>query len=344
MSTDNKQSNEKSGDSEWLFFGCFLVGLGIFCGTMFVLDYVSDPYDEREISDALAVLLSDGLAVLLVVVILPIFFCLMILGFAAWKRNMSWLGAGCFLVAFGIFCGTMFVLAYGFDVDERKISDLLFELLLVVVIPPIFFGLMILGFAAWKRIAKKRREQEYVKLFAEFKQDGMNEATYEKIMLFLNDGKYRGNLDVATAPPEKIQRFIEVVSLRYYAILDRLQRADSPALRSELLNLRRKLRGLTPYEWSNDLAALSPVVKTGGSVNVAKQLAELGELRNKGVITQEEFDRGKALFLGNPPDIAAKTLDVLDGLYKLKMNGALSESEYNIKKWELLAGKNLKPK
>jgi hypothetical protein len=50
------------------------------------------------------------------------------------------------------------------------------------------------------------------------------------------------------------------------------------------------------------------------------------------------------MFLGNPPDIAAKTLDILDSLHKLKMGGALSESEYNIKKWELLGGKNLNPK
>ena len=199
--------------------------------------------------------------------------------------------------------------------------------------------------------SEKRYEQEYAKLLAEFKQDAMNEAVYEKIVLFLNHGKKQGTLNVATAPPEEIFRFYEVLTIRYYAILARLHRADSPALRSELLNVGRLLNELNSNkEWSekrlaNDLATLSPAgINVGSSVNVAAQLAELGELCKNGVITQAEFERGKALFLGNPPDIAAKTLDVLDGLHKLKMNGALSESEYNIKKWELLGGKNLNPK
>jgi len=202
--------------------------------------------------------------------------------------------------------------------------------------------------------AEKRYGQEYAKLLAEFKLDGMNEANYEKIVLYLNDGKYQGELNVATAPPEKIQRFYEVLSIRYYALLNRLKTVDLPALRSELLNVGRNLQKLTlnPFnsEWSeqrlaNDLAVLSSAaVHSGSSGNVAVQIEKLGELYKSGVITQEEFDRGKALFLGNPPDVAAKTLNILDGLHKLKTNGALSESEYNVKKWELLSGKNLNPK
>jgi len=103
-------------------------------------------------------------------------------------------------------------------------------------------------------------------------------------------------------------------------------------------------------EWSeqrlaNDLATLSSTVVTpSSSGNIASQVEKLGDLYNKGIITQAEFERGKALFLGSPPDIATQTLNVLDGLHKLKTNGALSESEYNVKKWELLSGKNLNPK
>jgi len=204
----------------------------------------------------------------------------------------------------------------------------------------------------WEVIAKQKHEKEYAKLLAEFKQDGMNEAVYEKIVLHLNSGKYQGQLNVATAPPVKIQRFNEVVSIRYYAILDRLRMTNSPALRSELLNVGRVLGELNPFsnEWSeqrlaNDLSVLSPtVVNSSSSVSIATQVEKLGELYKKSVITQAEFERGKALFLGSPPDIAAQTLNVLDGLHKLKINGALSESEYNVKKWELLSGKNLNPK
>ena len=76
-------------------------------------------------------------------------------------------------------------------------------------------------------------------------------------------------------------------------------------------------------------------------VDVAEQVEKLGQLFLKGVITaeEEEFERGKALFLGNPPDVARKTMETLDDLYRLQQKGALSEGEYNIKKWDLLSGK-----
>ena len=213
-------------------------------------------------------------------------------------------------------------------------------------------GLIVCLWGAWEYDAKKRYEQKYTKLLTEFKLDGMNEANYEKIVLHLNHGKYRGELNVATAPPEIIQRFYEVLSIRYDAVLNRLKTVNSPALRSELLNVGRNLRTLNPFnnEWNeqrlaNDLAVLSSAaVHSGSSVNVAAQIEELGKLYKSGIITQEEFDRGKALFFGSPPDVAAKTLSILDGLHKLKTNGALSESEYNVKKWELLSEKNLNPK
>ena len=213
-------------------------------------------------------------------------------------------------------------------------------------------GLILYLAGVRKDRAKAKYEQEYAKLLAEFKQDGMNEAIYEKIVLFLNHGEKQGQLNMATASPEEISRYNEVLSIRYHAILHRLQRADSPALRSELLNVGRFLHELNSFngEWNeqrlaNDLATLSSAaVQSGNSVNIAAQIAELGELCKKGIITQEEFNRGKALFLGSSPDIAAQTLNILDGLHKLKINGALSESEYNIKKWELLSGKNLNPK
>jgi hypothetical protein len=213
-------------------------------------------------------------------------------------------------------------------------------------------GLVLFLAGVWKEIAKQGRKKKYAKLLAEFKQDSMNEAVYEKIVLFLNHGKMRGQLNVAATPPEKINQWNEVLSVRYFAILDRLKRENSPTLRSELLNVGRCLRELNSFsdEWNeqrlaNDLAVLSPVaVNSGSPINVAAQIEKLGDLYKKEVITQEEFDRGKALFLGNPPDIAAQTLNVLDGLHKLKTSGALSESEYNFKKWELLGGKNLNPK
>ena len=77
-------------------------------------------------------------------------------------------------------------------------------------------------------------------------------------------------------------------------------------------------------------------------VDVAEQVEKLGQLFLKGIITAEEFERGKALFLGSPPDLAKKTMETLNDLYRLQQKGALSEGEYNIKKWDLLSGKLVK--
>ena len=224
------------------------------------------------------------------------------------------------------------------------------------ITPPYFLctlaGLAVFLWEVWGRWSEKKCEQEYTKLLAEFKQDGMNEAVYEKIMLLFSGGSKTLQINATTATPEELRRYNEVISVRYYAILDRLHRADSLALRNELLKTGRFLNELNSFsgEWNeqrlaNDLATLSPAaVNPSRSVNIAAQLAELDELCKKGVISQVEFERGKALFLGNPPDISTQTLNILDGLHKLKMSGALSESEYNTKKWELLSGKNLNPK
>ena len=250
-------------------------------------------------------------------------------------------------------CGCLMFIVFGFisigclNSEGPVSSDLLAPYLLCTLV-----GFILYFTGVWKDRTKKRSEKKYAKLFAEFKRDGMNEVVYKKIVQLLNHGTKRGQINVATALPEEIRRHNEVLSIRYSAILNRLRKTDSPALRSELLNVGRFLQELNSFngEWSeqrlaNDLATLSSAaVHSGGSVSIATQIAELGELCKKGIITREEFDRCKALFLGSPPDIATQTLGILDGLHKLKTNGALSESEYNVKKWELLGGKNLNPK
>jgi hypothetical protein len=74
---------------------------------------------------------------------------------------------------------------------------------------------------------------------------------------------------------------------------------------------------------------------SGGSV--AQEIERLGQLLISGVITGEEFERGKTLFLGAPPDKAASAIELLQNLDVLKKKGVLSESEFNMKKWEILS-------
>lgn len=69
----------------------------------------------------------------------------------------------------------------------------------------------------------------------------------------------------------------------------------------------------------------------------AREVEDLGRLLLQGVITAEEFERGKAAILGSPPDKAAAAVDLLRKLGELKAQGILSESEFNAKKWEVLS-------
>jgi hypothetical protein len=73
------------------------------------------------------------------------------------------------------------------------------------------------------------------------------------------------------------------------------------------------------------------------SHSVAQEIEGLGQLFLQGAITAEEFERGKATFLGGPPDKAASAVELLKNLDALRRSGVLSESEFNTKKWEILS-------
>lgn len=79
----------------------------------------------------------------------------------------------------------------------------------------------------------------------------------------------------------------------------------------------------------------NPLAVSGRSV--AQEIEKLGQLLIAGVITGEEFERGKTLFLGAPADKAASAVELLQNLDVLKKKGVLSESEFNMKKWEILS-------
>jgi hypothetical protein len=71
--------------------------------------------------------------------------------------------------------------------------------------------------------------------------------------------------------------------------------------------------------------------------SAAQEIEKLGRLFLSGVITADEFERGKTMFLGTPPNKAAAAVELLSNLQRLKEQGVLSESEFNSKKWEILS-------
>jgi hypothetical protein len=155
----------------------------------------------------------------------------------------------------------------------------------------------------------------------------------------------------------------ETARRNYKTSLEELkQDPNNPDLRGRTLelgrhysNLMRDSKGHTIFDemaLSNDIAAACARATVGqygvgkvevtnpialGSTSAAQEIEKLGQLFLQGVLTAEEFERGKTMFLGAPPDKAASAVDLLQNLNSLKVKGVLSESEFNMKKWEILS-------
>ncbi len=70
---------------------------------------------------------------------------------------------------------------------------------------------------------------------------------------------------------------------------------------------------------------------------VADDLDRLAAFAQQGLLTSDEWTRAKEQFLGKPADGRSQALSHLGQVYSLYREGALSESEFNNKKWEILA-------
>lgn len=141
----------------------------------------------------------------------------------------------------------------------------------------------------------------------------------------------------------------------YRASLEALKSdPNNPDLRQKTLELGRTFsklmrnsKGGTPFDelaLMNDInaaCARSPEigVSKAASATIADQIEKLARLREEDIITDDEFNSAKANMIGKSPahtqvDEAAKLLRHLHALY---VEGALTESEYNMKKWDILS-------
>lgn len=71
--------------------------------------------------------------------------------------------------------------------------------------------------------------------------------------------------------------------------------------------------------------------------SVADELEKLSDLRSRGAITSDDWERSKNLFLGKPAGAQELAIVQLRQLFELHTSGVLSESEFNMKKWDILA-------
>jgi hypothetical protein len=70
---------------------------------------------------------------------------------------------------------------------------------------------------------------------------------------------------------------------------------------------------------------------------LSDEIGRLAVLAQEGIISQDEFERGKELFLGKAPDARDDAMTLLRQLHGLYKSGVLSESEFNMKKWDVLS-------
>lgn len=74
-----------------------------------------------------------------------------------------------------------------------------------------------------------------------------------------------------------------------------------------------------------------------GAPSVADELGKLAVLRGQGIISDGDWERAKDLFLGKRPDAREQAIVQLRQLHDLYRTGVLSESEFNMKKWDVLS-------
>jgi len=76
---------------------------------------------------------------------------------------------------------------------------------------------------------------------------------------------------------------------------------------------------------------------TSGRTSVADEIQRLSQLANEGILTQDEWLRAKDHLIGVSPSKVDEATQLLRQLHALFVQGVLSESEYNMKKWDVLS-------
>jgi len=74
-----------------------------------------------------------------------------------------------------------------------------------------------------------------------------------------------------------------------------------------------------------------------GQPSIAAELTRLAELRDDGIINESDWGRAKDLFLGKPEDQQDRAAHDLRQLNDLYQSGVLSQSEFDMKKWDVLS-------
>lgn len=86
-----------------------------------------------------------------------------------------------------------------------------------------------------------------------------------------------------------------------------------------------------------NLALHNRAVGMNRKSTIAEELGQLLVLKEQGILTEEDWQKAKARFLGGLASKAEESASQIRKLHELYKSGILSESEFNMKKWDILS-------
>jgi len=128
-------------------------------------------------------------------------------------------------------------------------------------------------------------------------------------------------------------------------LADVLTSGSSHGALSVALSSGASYRFALPPDWldllEKDIRQLVAWNRNGGSggtgQSVADELGKLAALRDSGALAAADWERAKDLFLGKGEDARDRAARELRQIHELNRSGVLSDSEFNMKKWDILA-------
>jgi hypothetical protein len=76
---------------------------------------------------------------------------------------------------------------------------------------------------------------------------------------------------------------------------------------------------------------------SSGHTSIADEIHKLAQLANEGILSEDEWNRAKDHLIGTSPSQVDEAAKLLRQLHALLVQGVLSESEFNLKKWDVLS-------
>lgn len=73
------------------------------------------------------------------------------------------------------------------------------------------------------------------------------------------------------------------------------------------------------------------------STSMVDAVSKMAQLRDAGLLTDDEFDRAKAGFIGRNVEVAESSAALIRQLAQLRDAGVLTDAEFRIKKWDILS-------